>query len=108
MAISGCAPTRDLYGRVSDLQLTGMPRVRIPTPLLSYTNATWVHADGETVDEVMQNLDRAYPGLRFRVVDEQNAIRKHMRIFLNDNITDLSETVCEVDIVTLMQALSGG
>jgi sulfur-carrier protein len=85
-----------------------MPRVRIPTPLLSYTNATWVHATGDTVGDVMLDLDRAYPGLRFRVIDEQNAIRKHMRIFLNDNIADLTETVIETDEVTLMQALSGG
>jgi sulfur-carrier protein len=85
-----------------------MPRVRIPTPLLSYTNATWVHATGDTVGDVMLDLDRAYPGLRFRVVDEQNAIRKHMRIFLNDNIAELTEAVTETDEVTLMQALSGG
>jgi sulfur-carrier protein len=85
-----------------------MPRVRIPTPLLSYTNATWVHATGDTIEEVMADLDRAYPGLRFRVIDEQNAIRKHMRIFLNDNIAELTETVTEADEVTLMQALSGG
>jgi sulfur-carrier protein len=86
-----------------------MPRVRIPTPLLSYTNATWVQATGDTVAEVMADLDRAYPGLRFRVIDEQNAIRKHMRIFLNNDIADDLETpVTEADEVTLMQALSGG
>jgi sulfur-carrier protein len=85
-----------------------MPRVRIPTPLLSYTNATWVHATGDTVGAVLLDLDRAYPGLRFRVIDEQNAIRKHMRIFLNDNIAELTEAVTETDEVTLMQALSGG
>jgi sulfur-carrier protein len=86
-----------------------MPRVRIPTPLLSYTNATWVQAKGDTVAEVMADLDRAYPGLRFRVIDEQNAIRKHMRVFLNNDIADdLATPVTEADEVTLMQALSGG
>ena len=85
-----------------------MPRVRIPTPLLSYTNAKWVHASGSTVGEVLNDLDRAYPGLRFRVIDEQNSIRKHMRIFLNDNIAELATPLTEADEVTLMQALSGG
>jgi sulfur-carrier protein len=86
-----------------------MPRVRIPTPLLSYTNATWVQAVGDTVGEVMADLDRAFPGLRFRVIDEQNAIRKHMRIFLNNDIAeDLTTVVTDADVVTLMQALSGG
>jgi sulfur-carrier protein len=86
-----------------------MPRVRIPTPLLSYTNATWVQATGNTMSEVMADLDRTYPGLRFRVIDEQNAIRKHMRIFLNNDIADdLATPVTEADEVTLMQALSGG
>ena len=86
-----------------------MPRVRIPTPLLSYTHATWVQAKGDTVEAVMADLDRAYPGLRFRVIDEQNAIRKHMRIFLNNDIADdLATPVTEADEVTLMQALSGG
>jgi sulfur-carrier protein len=86
-----------------------VPRVRIPSPLLSYTNATWVQAEGETIAEVMADLDRSFPGLRFRVIDEQNAIRKHMRIFLNNEITDdLADAVTEADEVTLMQALSGG
>ena len=85
-----------------------MPRVRIPTPLLSYTGATWVHATGATVGDVLLHLDANFPGLHFRVIDEQNEIRKHMRIFLNDNITTLDATVTEQDEVTLMQALSGG
>jgi sulfur-carrier protein len=84
--------------------------VRIPTPLRSYTGqAANVAAMGATVDEVLVDLDRLYPGLRFRVVDEQGRLRKHMRVFVNDEMArDLSTPVALTDEVTLMQALSGG
>jgi sulfur-carrier protein len=84
--------------------------VRIPTPLRSYTDqAANVSAAGATVDEVLRDLDHLYPGLRFRVVDEQGHLRKHMRIFVNDEMArDLSTPVALTDEVTLMQALSGG
>ena len=50
--------------------------VRIPTPLRSYTgNAANVEVDGATVAEVLANLDARYPGIRFRVVDEQGRLR---------------------------------
>ena len=87
-----------------------MPRVRIPTPLRSYTNdETWVYAAGATLDEVMHSIEAAYPGIRFRAIDEQGQIRKHMRIFINDELARVLTTeVTETDEVTLMQALSGG
>jgi molybdopterin synthase sulfur carrier subunit len=85
-------------------------RVRIPSPLRSYTaQSSAVEASGATVDEVLRDLDRQFPGLRFRVVDEQNRLRKHMKIWVNeDACRDLSTAVSEQDEVTLMQALSGG
>ena len=84
--------------------------VRIPSPLRSYTaNATVVQASGKTVHDVLRDLDRQFPGLCFRVVDEQGDLRKHMRVFVNDEMTrDLSSAVSETDEVTLLQALSGG
>ena len=85
-------------------------KVRIPTPLRSYTNQqSVVEADGATVADVLLALDRQFPGLRFRVVDEQGRLRKHMKIFVNDEATrDLDAAVAPSDEVTLMQALSGG
>lgn len=84
--------------------------VRIPTPLLSYTaQARNVEAHGTTIDEILVDVDRQYPGLRFRVVDEQGRLRRHMRVFLNDSIErDLGATVEPDDQITLMQGLSGG
>jgi molybdopterin converting factor small subunit len=84
-------------------------RVRIPTPLRSYTTAAAVEADGVTLDEVMRDIDRQFPGLRFRVIDEQGRIRQHMRLFVNaDIVTDLSHPLLATDEITVMQALSGG
>ena len=85
-------------------------KVRIPTPLRSYTaQQSAVDADGTTVDDVLRDLDRQFPGIRFRVVDEQNQLRKHMKIWVGqDAVRDLSTPVTDADEVTLMQALSGG
>jgi molybdopterin synthase sulfur carrier subunit len=85
-------------------------RVRIPTPLRSYTDqAAMVACVGDTVGAVLVDLDRQFPGLRFRVVDEQDRIRAHMKVFVNDeSVRDLSWPLSEEDEVTLMQALSGG
>jgi molybdopterin synthase sulfur carrier subunit len=85
-------------------------KVHIPTPLRSYTaGAKEVDASGTTLDEVLHDLDAKYPGLRFRMVDEQGRLRPHMRIFVNRTIErDLGLTVADGDEVVLMQALSGG
>lgn len=84
--------------------------VRIPTPLRSYTDQrTTVEAEGETVDAVLRDLDRQFPGLRFRVVDEQGQLRKHMKVFVNEeSVRDLTTPLKPDDDVVLMQALSGG
>jgi molybdopterin converting factor small subunit len=85
-------------------------KVRIPDPLRSYTQqAKVVDAQGATVDAVLHDLDRRYPGLRFRVVDEQGALRKHMKVFVNEeSVRDPGTRVDDADEITIMQALSGG
>lgn len=85
-------------------------KVSIPTPLRSYTTGeALVEAEGATLRQLLDDLDRRHPGLRFRVVDEQGRLRQHMRVFLNRSVaTDLDQAVKAGDEVTLMQALSGG
>lgn len=85
-------------------------RVRIPTPLRSYTQGqTVVEAVGATVDAVLLDLDRQFPGLRFRVVDEQNRLRTHMKVFVGqESVRNLDAPVDGVEEITVMQALSGG
>ena len=85
-------------------------KVRIPTPLRSYTaERSVVEAHGATVAAVLADLDASHPGLRFRMVDEQGRLRPHMKVFVNDEATrDLDAPVADSDELTIMQALSGG
>ncbi|HAS11646.1 MAG TPA: molybdopterin synthase sulfur carrier subunit [Acidimicrobiaceae bacterium] len=85
-------------------------RVRIPTPLRSYTGGEAnVTATGTTVADVLADLDRQFPGLRFRVVDEQGRLRDHMTVWLDgERCRDLTTSLDALDELVLMQALSGG
>jgi molybdopterin synthase sulfur carrier subunit len=84
-------------------------KVLIPSPLLSYTKTNRVEALGSTMAEMLDDLDRRYPGLRFRVVDEQNRMRSHMRFFVNGRqVFDLGHELRPDDAVHIVQALSGG
>ena len=84
-------------------------RVLIPSPLVPYTGKTRVEASGATLDEVLRDLDRRYPGIRFRMVDEQDRIRRHIRIFVNgEQVRELAHPLRATDEVVIVQALSGG
>lgn len=84
-------------------------KVLIPTPLRSYTGAREVEAAGESVGELLSELDRRYPGFRFRMVDEQNRVRPHIRVFVNgEQVFDLHRQLSPSDSVHIVQALSGG
>jgi len=85
-------------------------RVLIPGPLRSYTaDAAVVNADGESLDAVVGDLNRRYPGMRFRVIDEQGAIRRHIKFFVNGvQATNLEPRLRDDDEVTIVCALSGG
>lgn len=84
-------------------------KVLIPTPLRSYTEAREVEATGATVGAVLVDLDRRYPGIRFRMIDEQDRMRPHIRLFVNgEQVFELSRTLRPADEVTIVQALSGG
>ncbi len=84
-------------------------KVLIPSPLLPYTRQQHVEATGETLGALLDDLDRQYPGLKFRIVDEQARLRPHMRFFINgEQVFDLNEPLTASDSVQLVQALSGG
>lgn len=84
-------------------------KVLIPSPLRSYTQSNEVDAAGATMAELLADLDRLYPGLRFRMIDEQARMRRHMRFFVNGEQTfDLAQRLGPTDSVQIVQALSGG
>jgi molybdopterin converting factor small subunit len=83
--------------------------VLIPSPLRPYTRASEVEAEGATLAELLDDLDRRYPGLKFRVIDEQEKMRPHMRFFVNGiQVFDIAHALKPTDSVYLVQALSGG
>jgi len=84
-------------------------KVQIPSPLLSYTQTTVVNAVGQTLTELLDDLDRQYPGIRFRIIDEQDKMRPHMRFFVNnEQVFNIAHALQPSDSVVLVQALSGG
>jgi len=84
-------------------------KVLIPSPLRSYTNEREVDATGATLAEVLADLDHRYPGLRFRMIDEQDRMRPHIRFFVNgEQEFDIKRPLLPTDAVTIVQALSGG
>jgi len=85
-------------------------RVFVPTPLRSYTGQRAdVEAEGATVGQLLDDLNQRYPGIRFRMVDEQDAIRPHIRVFVNgEQVRGLDTQLRPSDEVQILQALSGG
>ncbi len=85
-------------------------KVLIPSPLRSYTTErSWVEATGATLAAVLDDLERQFPGIRFRMIDEQERMRRHIRFFVNGAQTfDLEAPLRESDELCIVQALSGG
>jgi molybdopterin synthase sulfur carrier subunit len=83
--------------------------VLIPTPLRSYTGQRVVEANGSTLGAVLADLDRQFPGIRFRMINEQDGMRPHVRFFVNGKqVFDLSQPLRSTDEIVIVQALSGG
>lgn len=87
-----------------------MTRVHIPSPLFSYTaGRAAVDLEGRTLAEILRGLDRRFPGLRFRIVDEQDRIRPHIWIYVGESrVRSLDAPVSARDEVRIAAALSGG
>ncbi len=84
-------------------------KVLIPGALRSYKREAQVEAEGGTLAELFDDLDRRYPGLRFRVVDEQGLLRPNLRLFVNGvGVRDLRHALRPQDFVAVVLALSGG
>ncbi len=90
-----------------------MPNVRIPTPLRKLTNdLEVVSAAGATDGELLDNLDKAFPGLRERICDEEGNVRRFVNIFVNDEdirfLEDRATPVKDTDEVSIVPAIAGG
>lgn len=84
--------------------------VHIPSPLRSYTdNQSQVQATGTNLLNLLCDLDSKYPGIKFRMIDEQDRIRQHIRLFVEGQQTN--DLLCPIEPsaeVHIVCALSGG
>ena len=90
-----------------------MPHVKFTSHLYRYfPGLKEMEVEGSTVAEVVAALDRRFPGLADYIVDERGALRKHVNIFVGDDmITDrerLQDALTAHSRVFIFQALSGG
>ena len=90
-----------------------MPIVRIPTPLRKLTNnQEEVVASGATLGDILDELNKTYPGLGERILDEQGGIRRFVNIFVNDEdvrfLQEKATPVNEADVVSIVPAIAGG
>ena len=84
-------------------------KIGIPSALQSYTGQAQVEAHGATLAAAIDDLDRQFPGIRFRMIDEQDRMRPHIRFFVNGELTrELAQPLGATDEVFIVQALSGG
>jgi molybdopterin synthase sulfur carrier subunit len=85
-------------------------RVLIPGPLRDYTaKASAVSAEGRTLGGLLADLDRRFPGLRFRIIDEQGRVRQHIKFFVDGvQASDLNPSLDRATEVMIVCALSGG
>ncbi len=84
--------------------------VKLPSVLRSYTgDLAEVELEGGTVDELLQALDRRFPGVRFRLVDEAGRLRRHIKLYVGSEATeDLDAPLAEGSTLQIVAALSGG
>lgn len=90
-----------------------MPSVRIPTPLRKLTNELEVvQTSGANVGEILDNLDRAFPGLKERICDEAGNVRRFVNVFVNDEdirfLEEQATPVKETDEISIVPAIAGG
>lgn len=85
-------------------------RVVVPTQLRGYTaGRAEVQAEGATLADVLADLDRQFPGLRFRVIDEQDRVRRHILLFVSgERQEDLGLIIPAGAELYILGALSGG
>ena len=86
--------------------------VRIPTPLRSLTQGKdEVQASGKTVRDIIEDLEKSYPGLRERLLDDKG-VRRFVNIYQNEEdirfLDSLDTAVKDGDSISIVPAIAGG
>jgi molybdopterin synthase sulfur carrier subunit len=88
-------------------------QIRVPTPLRRFTGGVdIVSANGNSLKEVIDDLERNHPGLRERLLDENGELRRFVNIFINGDdvrfLDQLSSKVKDGDDISIVPAIAGG
>ena len=87
--------------------------VRVPTILRTYTaGESEVTADGATLGDVLDDLDRRYSGIRSRILDDQGELRRFVNVYVgNDDVRfleGLATVTPEGAQISVIPAVAGG
>lgn len=88
-------------------------RVRIPTPLQKLTeNKAEVEAEGKDIRELIEDLEKKFPGIKERLCDEKGALRRFINIYVNEEDIRFLERdntpLKDKDEVSIIPAIAGG
>ena len=90
-----------------------MPTIYIPSSLRRYTaGQSKVQVNGSTINEIIENLERQYPGVKSRLCDESGQIKRYVNVFVNDEeiraLQGADTPLSEKDEVSIVPAMAGG
>ena len=88
-------------------------KVRVPTPLMKLTdNKSEVTAEGATINDILNNLENQFAGIKERICDEKGAPRRFINIYLNEEDIRFLEgentAVKDGDEISIIPAIAGG
>jgi molybdopterin synthase sulfur carrier subunit len=88
-------------------------KVVIPTPLRKFTaGAESVQVEAKTIQEVLDNLESKYPGIRGSLCDEKGGLRRFINIYLDGEdvrfLENLATPVTDGAEIAIVPAISGG
>lgn len=88
-------------------------KVRIPTPLRKITNGSdEVIAEGANISEVIEDLEKNYPGIKERICEENGELRRFVNLYLNDEDIRFKENLetklSDNDELSIIPAIAGG
>jgi molybdopterin synthase sulfur carrier subunit len=87
--------------------------IRIPTPMRKLTNdQELVQVAGANIGDIIENLEKSYPGIKERLCDDKGNVRRFVNIFINDEdirfMEDKATAVKEGDEISIVPAIAGG
>ena len=88
-------------------------KVRIPTPLMKLTdNQSEVSAEGETISDIINNLESQFNGIKDRICEESGSPRRFINIYINEEDIRFLEgektVVKDGDEISIIPAIAGG